>query len=136
MHETMLELLRCPFCGTRVSLVENEALVRAGDRIESGVLGCECCAFPVVAGIPVMIADDPTRDAMHLLEAGQGEAALFTLLGLDEARVEAFRDCSLASRRAAKPRRRHTRPIRRRLPSCVGMPKALVSSIGSRIPPT
>ena len=92
MHETMLELLRCPFCGTRVSLVENDALVRAGDRIESGVLGCECCAFPVVDGIPVMIADDRTRDAMHLLEAGQGEAALFTLLGLDETRGEAFRE--------------------------------------------
>ncbi len=92
MHETMLELLRCPFCGTRVSLVENDALVRSGDRIESGVLGCECCAFPIVAGIPVMIADDPTRDAMHLLEAGQAEAALFALLGLDGTRLEAFRD--------------------------------------------
>ena len=98
MHETMLELLRCPFCGTRVSLVENDALVRAGDRIESGVLGCECCAFPVVDGIPVMIADDRTRDAMHLLEAGQGEAALFTLLGLDETRGEAFRELLLACR--------------------------------------
>jgi len=92
MHETMLELLRCPFCGTRVSLVDNDALVRSGDRIESGVLGCECCAFPIVAGIPVMIADDPTREAMHLLEAGQAEAALFALLGLDETRVDAFRD--------------------------------------------
>ena len=121
MHETMLELLRCPFCGTRVSLVENDALVRAGDRIESGVLGCECCAFPVVAGIPVMIADDRTRDAMHLLEAGQGEAALFTLLGLDETRGEAFREL-LTRRRAeaAKPRRRaHKRPTRRRLRFCV-----------------
>jgi len=92
MHETMLELLRCPFCGTRVSLVENDALVRAGDRIESGVLGCECCAFPVVDGIPVMIADDRTQDAMHLLEAGQGEAALFALLGLDGTNGEAFRE--------------------------------------------
>jgi uncharacterized protein YbaR (Trm112 family) len=92
MHESMLELLRCPFCGTRVSLVENDVLVRAGDRIESGVLGCECCAFPVIDGIPVMIADDRTRDAMHLLEAGQDEAALFTLLALDETRVEAFRE--------------------------------------------
>ena len=92
MHETTLELLRCPFCGTRVSLVENDALVRDGDRIESGVLGCECCAFPVVDGIPVMIADDRTRDAMHLLEAGRGEAALFTLLGLDQRCGEAFRE--------------------------------------------
>jgi uncharacterized protein YbaR (Trm112 family) len=92
MHETTLELLRCPFCGTRLSLVENDALVRAGDRIESGVLGCECCAFPVVDGIPVMNADDSTRDAMHLLEAGDGEAALFTLLGLEETSGGAFRE--------------------------------------------
>jgi uncharacterized protein YbaR (Trm112 family) len=91
MHETMLELLRCPFCGTRLSVVENEALVRDGNQIESGVLGCECCAFPVVAGIPVLIADDHTRNAMHLLEAGRGEAALLALLGLDGTRVEAFR---------------------------------------------
>jgi len=92
MHETMLELLRCPYCGTRLSLVENDALVRAGTRIESGVLGCECCAFPIVAGIPVMIADDATRDAMRLLEAGQREAALFALLGLDRARGNAFQE--------------------------------------------
>lgn len=98
MHQTTLDLLRCPFCGTRVSLVENDALVRDGDCIESGVLGCECCAFPVVGGIPVMIADDPTREAMHLLEAGQSEAALFMLLGLDATRADAFRKL-LASRR-------------------------------------
>jgi uncharacterized protein YbaR (Trm112 family) len=97
MRETLLGLLRCPYCGTRLSLVENEALERDGDRIESGVLGCECCAFPVVAGIPVMIADDPTRDAMHLLEAGEHEAALVTLLGLDETRAEAFRGLSANS---------------------------------------
>jgi len=91
MHEDMLDLLRCPFCGTRVSVVENDALVRAGCRIESGVLGCECSAFPIVAGIPVMIADDTTRDAMHALEAGRREEALVALLGLDDARAEAFR---------------------------------------------
>jgi uncharacterized protein YbaR (Trm112 family)/SAM-dependent methyltransferase len=91
MHEHMLALLRCPFCGTRLSVVENDALVRAGGRIESGVLGCECCAFPIIAGIPVMIADDTTRDAMHALEAGRGEEALFALLGLDEGRARAFR---------------------------------------------
>jgi uncharacterized protein YbaR (Trm112 family) len=91
MDEDLLDLLRCPFCGTRLSVVENEALVRSGGRIESGVLGCECCAFPVVAGIPVLIADDLTRDAMHALEAGRGDEALFMLLGLDGVRADAFR---------------------------------------------
>jgi uncharacterized protein YbaR (Trm112 family) len=91
MREHLLDLLRCPFCGTRLSLVENEALVRSGNRIESGVLGCECCAFPIVAGIPVLIADDLTRDAMHALEAGRRDEALFMLLGLDAVRADAFR---------------------------------------------
>ena len=91
MHERVLDLLRCPFCGTRLSLVENDALLRVGDRIESGVLGCECCAFPVVAGIPVMIANDATRDAMHALERGERETALLTLLGVDDTRRERFR---------------------------------------------
>ena len=70
MRETLLDLLRCPFCGGRLTLVDNEALVRTHGRIESGVLGCDCCAFPVVAGIPVLIADDTTREAMHQMEAG------------------------------------------------------------------
>lgn len=91
MHEHLLELLRCPFCGTRLSLVDNDALMRAGDRIECGVLGCECCAFPIVAGIPVLIADDLTRDAMHALEAGHRDQALFMLLGLEGDRAGAFR---------------------------------------------
>jgi len=91
MREALLDLLRCPFCGSRLTVVENDALVRAAGRIESGVLGCDCCAFPVVAGIPVLIANDPTRHAVHQMEAGQHEDALFTLLGLDEARGAAFR---------------------------------------------
>lgn len=91
MRADTLDILRCPFCGTRLQLVDNDALRRVGGRIESGVLGCECCAFPVVDGIPVLIASDPVRDAMHLLEAGKGEAALHALLGLDGERLERFR---------------------------------------------
>ncbi|MYH29157.1 MAG: hypothetical protein F4137_09950 [Acidobacteria bacterium] len=86
-----LDLLRCPFCGTRLSVLENAALDRGPDRIESAVLGCECCAFPLIAGIPVLIADDATRDAMHALEAGRRDDALHKLLGLDETRGNVFR---------------------------------------------
>ena len=93
MHASLLDILRCPFCGTAVSIVENDALVRESDRIEAGVLGCECCAFPIVAGIPVMKADEPTRHAVHALETGRGDAALFGLLGLSDDTVlwERFR---------------------------------------------
>ena len=86
-----LALLRCPFCGGRLSAVENAALDRGPDRIEHGVLGCECCAFPVVSGIPVLMADDAARDALRALEAGRPGDALHALLGLDGARRDAFR---------------------------------------------
>ncbi|MEE2897344.1 MAG: hypothetical protein VX815_02650 [Gemmatimonadota bacterium] len=93
MHASLLDILRCPFCGSRLSIVENDALVREGDRIEVGVLGCECCAFPIVAGIPVMIADETTRHALQSLEAGRCDEALIGLMGLsdDPGRRERFR---------------------------------------------
>ena len=90
MHTRLLDLLRCPFCGTRLAPVDNAALERDVTSIESGVLGCECCAYPIVAGIPVIIADDLTRAAMHELEAGHRDAALHLLLGLDTAGARAF----------------------------------------------
>jgi uncharacterized protein YbaR (Trm112 family) len=83
MLAELLRLLRCPFCGTAFDLVDNDALVRTPEQVTSGVLGCQCCAFPIVAGIPVLLADDRTREAMHALEAGHQEAALLTLLCLD-----------------------------------------------------
>jgi uncharacterized protein YbaR (Trm112 family) len=91
MEAALLDILRCPFCGTRLTLVDNAALARSGSEIDSGVLGCECCAFPIVEGIPVMIASDPVRDAMHQLEAGDPNAALYTLLELEGDRLDAFR---------------------------------------------
>jgi uncharacterized protein YbaR (Trm112 family) len=81
MHTSLLDVLRCPFCGTGLAVVENDALVGDGDDIEEGVLGCECCAYPVISGIPVLIADDTTRRAMHALEDGHRDDALFILLG-------------------------------------------------------
>jgi len=83
MDLSLLDLLRCPFCGTHLDLVDNEALVRDGSRVLWGVLGCQCCAFPVLDGIPVLIADDQTRAAMHAMEAGHKDEALASMLGLD-----------------------------------------------------
>jgi uncharacterized protein YbaR (Trm112 family) len=85
MDVSLLDVLRCPFCGTVLDLVDNDALVRDGSRVRWGVLGCQCCAFPVIDGIPVLVADDMTRAAMHAMEAGRTEEALAGLLGLDAA---------------------------------------------------
>ena len=107
MTETLLDLLRCPFCGTRLQLVDNNTLARDADRIEFGVLGCECCAFPVTAGIPVIIADERTRNAMHGLEAGRHDEALCLLLGIDPAKNHQYKqllfpDTTLGFRDAIK----------------------------------
>ena len=90
MRASLLETLRCPFCGTRLDLIENEALRRTGDTIDAAVLGCQCCAFPVVDGIPVLIADDTARTAMHLMEDSRHDDALVSMLGLDEGRSTAL----------------------------------------------
>ena len=90
MHDSLLEILRCPYCGTSLSLVENDALLRNGPRVESGILGCECCAFPIVDGIPVLMADDLTRSAIDSLEDGRTDDALIAFLGLDEQQAAAF----------------------------------------------
>ena len=60
MHTSTLDILRCPYCGGRLELVTSMYHETHEDEIDNGVLGCACCLFPVVAGIPVM----------HLLPAG------------------------------------------------------------------
>jgi uncharacterized protein YbaR (Trm112 family)/SAM-dependent methyltransferase len=90
MTESLRDLLRCPFCGGRFTL--HDSARRAADgTIDTGVVWCECCAFPIVGGIPVLKSDEASRAAMQAIEAGRDEEALWTLLGLDAARGEAFR---------------------------------------------
>lgn len=100
MHVDFFARLRCPFCGTRLQLVENRALDRRGDRIRHGVIGCECCAFPVVDGIPVLLANDTARATIVALEDGRPEAARDLMLGLDADRAAAFR-AALAAGKAS-----------------------------------
>lgn len=90
MDQSLLPHLRCPFCGSPVTL-DDATAVRAGSRVEYGVVGCPCCAYPIVAGIPVMIADDRARAAMNAIETGDHREALEVTLGLDDAGRAAFR---------------------------------------------
>ena len=87
MLRDTLTWLRCPFCGTNLSLVNNNALEATGTKVTFGVLGCECCAFPIVDGIPALIANDASREAIHALEAGNRDGARHILLNLDENRA-------------------------------------------------
>ncbi len=82
--------LRCPFCGTPAAVQDSPVTEWRGDELLWGVLGCECCAYPVVDGIPVMLATDEARESLQLLEAGQRDEALLRCLGLDATRASAF----------------------------------------------
>lgn len=87
----LLELLRCPFCGGPFTL--HETARRAPDgAVDAGVIWCECCAFPVVGGIPVLRSDETTRATMQALEAGRDEDALLVMLGLGGDRAARFRE--------------------------------------------
>lgn len=57
---------------------------RDGDDIHDAILGCQCCIFPVVAGIPVLHLQPAAAAARDHIEAGRPELALRTMVGLTE----------------------------------------------------
>ena len=91
MQLATLEILRCPYCGGRLQLVESLFHRRAGDEIDDGILGCHCCIFPVVDGIPVLHLQPNATAARDRVQAGDPQAARRIMVGLEEPReAEAF----------------------------------------------
>ncbi len=84
MRPDLLDLLRCPFCGGRLGLVESGFVNREGDEILDGILGCHCCAFPIVDGIPIMHLEPAAAAARAHLDAGRADLARRAMLGLEE----------------------------------------------------
>ena len=61
------------------------------DEIQDGILGCHCCIFPVVDGIPVLHLLPAATAARDHLQAGRPELARRAMFGLDDdAQAEAF----------------------------------------------
>jgi len=86
-----LEILRCPYCGGRLDLVTSLFHRRSGDEIQDGVLGCQCCIFPVVDGIPVLHLLPAATTARDQIQEGRPDLARRTMVGLDdEAGARAF----------------------------------------------
>ena len=91
MHITTFDILRCPFCGSRLELVTTMFHRRTDDEVTDGVLGCQCCLFPVVDGIPVMHLQPNANAARAHVEAGKPELALRAMVGLEtDAEAERF----------------------------------------------
>ncbi len=82
MRRDTLDHLRCPFCGGRLALAESAFHRADAQDISDGILGCHCCAFPIVAGIPVLHLEPASHEARGHLEAGRPDLALRALVGL------------------------------------------------------
>jgi uncharacterized protein YbaR (Trm112 family) len=86
-----LDVLRCPYCGGQLTLVESMYHRRSATDVQDGILGCHCCIFPVIDGIPVMhLLEDASAARAHV-EAGRPDLARRTMFGLaNDADAAAF----------------------------------------------
>src|SRR6188472_1413733 len=88
---SLLDILRCPYCGGRLELVSSLFHRTSGETIRDGILGCECCVFPVVDGIPVLHLHAAAVAARQHIEARAPELALRAMAGVaDDAQAEQF----------------------------------------------
>ena len=95
MRLDTLDILRCPFCGGRLDLVESMYHRSSESGISDGMLGCQCCLFPIVDGIPVMHLQPRSNAARAHIEAGRPDLALRTMVGLEsEADADRFEEAA------------------------------------------
>ncbi|HEY2904737.1 MAG TPA: hypothetical protein VGJ29_02495 [Vicinamibacterales bacterium] len=96
MRADTLDILRCPYCGGRLALATAQFHTLDGDDLVDGILGCHCCAFPVVAGIPVLHLQPAASKALGHLDAGRADLALLSVFELEEDPASAERFTALA----------------------------------------
>jgi uncharacterized protein YbaR (Trm112 family) len=84
VHIATLDVLRCPYCGGRLELVTSLFFRRDGDEIHDGILGCQCCIFPIVWGVPVLHLLEPSTAARDQVQAGRPDLARRTMFGLED----------------------------------------------------
>ena len=84
MNRATFDILRCPYCGWTLDLVTSSFHRTSGDEIQDGILGCQCCVFPVVDGIPVMHLQPAATAARELIEQGRPDHARRAMFGLDD----------------------------------------------------
>jgi uncharacterized protein YbaR (Trm112 family) len=96
MRADTLDILRCPYCGGRLALSTAQFHTLEDDDLVDGILGCQCCAFPVVAGIPVLHLQPSAASALAHLDAARPDLALQSLFDLEADPGSADRFMALA----------------------------------------
>jgi len=74
MQQNLLELLRCPYCGSMFEL--SEVMEAQGEDIIHGCLQCECNSFPVLEGIPLLINNPAKKYVLKYLRDGEIKKAV------------------------------------------------------------
>jgi uncharacterized protein YbaR (Trm112 family) len=86
-----LDILRCPYCGGRLSLVDSIFHNSTSTELVDGILGCHCCIFPLVDGIPVLHVLPASTVARDHIQAARPDLARRAMFGLDtDSEAEAF----------------------------------------------
>jgi uncharacterized protein YbaR (Trm112 family) len=83
MNIATLDILRCPYCGGGLDLVTSLFHRRDGDEIQDGILGCHCCIFAVIDGIPVLHLSDESAAARDRVQDGRPDLARRAMFSLD-----------------------------------------------------
>lgn len=99
MRLDTLDILRCPYCGGRPTLIGSIFHSCTDDEIQDGVLQCRCCWFPIVAGIPVMHLENPVPATLAHLEAGRPDLARRVMFNLEGAEAERFEEVAASRNR-------------------------------------
>jgi uncharacterized protein YbaR (Trm112 family) len=84
MRSDTLDILRCPYCGGRLEVVTSSFHRFDGDEIVDAILGCYCCVFPIISGIPVMHLEPSAVAARTVLEGGDAAGAVRRMLAPDD----------------------------------------------------
>jgi uncharacterized protein YbaR (Trm112 family) len=92
MRVETLDILRCPYCGGALQIVDSVEHHRVGDEIHDAILACRCCWFPVVSGIPVMHLDNPVPAALARLEQGRADLARQAMFNLEPDQAGRFEE--------------------------------------------
>jgi uncharacterized protein YbaR (Trm112 family) len=84
MRVDTLEVLRCPYCGGPLELVSSLFHERRDAELVNGILGCQCCIFALVDGIPVLHLQPNATAAIEHLKAGSPVRARRAMFGLED----------------------------------------------------
>jgi uncharacterized protein YbaR (Trm112 family) len=90
MRFDTLEILRCPYCGGRLAFAAGWPLSRNDDAVQSALLQCACCTFPIVDGIPVLRVGADADEASRHLQDGDAVLARRALMRVPPGQQSSF----------------------------------------------